>query len=232
MEIDAFPAICDRIKLITKTKTWTAVASELGVTRGYVSTLKSQAEAPGNNKDRQLPFKILLTWASKREVDFNWLLTGRGEPYRKEAKAPAAAQPSIRDEDSPPDLNGSEAKEVHPAQEMDPETADLLARAREVLEAGEDVYGSALRQNIMAFHKAVKGEQKERSGLIVAQTCICGRRIEHLATAIIEGDNVVACPSCGRMLEFDSDQVESIVEDLKAQIRQLREERARGRGAA
>ena len=69
--------IIDRLKEVYKTNTYTALAAELGVSKQDIRNWRSRNSPP---------YEICLSIAKEKNIDLNWLLTGKGDMYRNQLK--------------------------------------------------------------------------------------------------------------------------------------------------
>jgi hypothetical protein len=69
--------IVDRLKDVYKVTTDTALGAELGVTKHHINNWRSRNSPP---------YEICLAIAKEKNIDLNWLLTGKGDMYRNQLK--------------------------------------------------------------------------------------------------------------------------------------------------
>ena len=90
-----------------------------------------------NRKKRGTLIEPIVKWGVNENVNLNWLLTGKGEPYvTKSAEVVAYLD--------------------------DPETAELMEMTKQIIQSNT-IYGTSLKANILSFHQAMTGEEKYKA---------------------------------------------------------------------
>ena len=105
--------------------------------------------------------KLIETEAYKRNVNFNYILTGKGNMIRGA---------------------GDEMGEPESIKE-DPETAGLLSMTREILKSDTD-YSASLAANIRSFHRAI--ETEKRLQIMESRLGVVEKRLKEIPEENIE----------------------------------------------
>ncbi len=154
--------ICERIKSLRLDLSLSGVdfSNNVGISQGYLSDVENGKALPNKT--------LLLALSYSYNINYEWLLTGKGKMTRKtEQKICCTAESS-------PIYN----KEGN--NDKDPETADLLTRAVKILKSKTE-YSDSLAANIKSFHRAIQTE--ERLGSI-------DEEIKKIKKSLKQSDNI------------------------------------------
>ena len=85
LDTSVFPQMLRRLKDVIGVKTQKDLSEALGITPSTLSTLRKLGEgtsksANDSTRVKNIPFREILEFAIREDIDIRWLLTGEGSP--------------------------------------------------------------------------------------------------------------------------------------------------------